>query len=150
MWSVDNCTITRAMATLGDKWTFIVLREVFTGVRRFEQMRVRTNIPRQVLTNRLDKLVAEGVLRREPYREEGARARYEYRLTDKGFALYPVLTALLTWGTTYLSDPEGPPIAFVHRDCGAQVDAPLRCTAGHDIDSARDVLPQPGPGARRR
>ena len=150
MWSVDNCTIARAMATLGDKWTFIVLREIFNGVRRFEQMRVRTNIPRQVLTNRLDKLVAEGVLRKEPYREEGARIRYEYRLTDKGFDLYPVLAALLTWGTTYLADPEGPPIAFAHRDCGAQVHAPLRCTAGHDIDSPRDVLPQPGPGAHRR
>jgi DNA-binding HxlR family transcriptional regulator len=150
MWSVDNCTIARAMATLGDKWTFIVLREVFTGVRRFEQMRVRTSIPRQVLTNRLDKLVTEGVLRKEPYREAGARIRYEYRLTDKGFDLYPVLTALLTWGTTYLADPEGPPIAFVHRDCGAQVHAPLRCTAGHDIASPRDVLPEPGPGAHRR
>ena len=150
MWSVDNCTIARAMATLGDKWTFIVLREIFNGVRRFDQMRVRTNIPRQVLTNRLDKLVTEGVLRKEPYREEGARVRYEYRLTDKGFDLYPVLTALLTWGTTYLADPEGSPIEFVHRDCGAQVHAPLRCAAGHDIDSPRDVLPQPGPGAHHR
>ena len=149
-FSVDTCTIGRAMAILGEKWTMVVLREIFNGIRRFDDMRIRTGIPRQVLANRLASLVEHGLLRREPYREPGARERHEYRLTDKGFDLYPVLTALLTWGTTYLADPEGPPIAFVHRDCGAQVHAPLRCRAGHEIDSPRDVLPQPGPGAHRR
>jgi DNA-binding HxlR family transcriptional regulator len=149
-WSVDNCTIARAMQTLGDKWTFVVLREIFNGVRRFDQMRVRTNIPRQVLANRLDKLVAEDVLYREPYREQGARIRHEYRLTAKGLDLYPVLTALLTWGNRYLADPDGAPIAFTHRDCGAEVEAPLRCTAGHELGSPREVVPRPGPGARPR
>jgi DNA-binding HxlR family transcriptional regulator len=150
LWSVDNCTVARAMAILGEKWTFIVLREVFTGIHRFDQMRVRTGIPRQVLTNRLDRLVAEGVLRRQPYRDEGSRTRTEYRLTDKGFDLYPVLTAVLAWGDRYLADPEGSPIQLVHRDCGAQVQAPLRCAAGHDVESPRQVVPHPGPGARRR
>ena len=67
-WSVDNCTIARAMAILGEKWTVVVLREVFYGVRLFDDMRVRTGIPLQVLTNRLAALVEHGVLRREPYR----------------------------------------------------------------------------------
>src|SRR4051794_6571903 len=138
------------METLGDKWTFVVLREIFNGVRRFDQMRVRTGIPRQLLANRLDKLVAEEVLRREPYREEGARVRYEYRLTAKGLDLYPVLTALLAWGDRYLADPEGSPIAFVHADCGAPVAVPLRCAAGHDLASPREVIPRPGPGAHPR
>jgi len=138
------------MAILGEKWTVDVLREVFNGVRRFDDMRARTGIPRQVLANRLAGLVQHGVLRREPYREAGLRRRFEYRLTEKGFDLYPVLVAVLEWGDRYLADPEGPPIATVHRDCGAMVRAHLRCDAGHDVASPRDVVPRPGPGARRR
>jgi DNA-binding HxlR family transcriptional regulator len=149
-WSVDNCTVARTMEILGEKWTFVVLREVFTGIHRFDQMRVRTGISRQVLANRLDRLVTEGVLRRQPYREDGRRTRTEYRLTDKGFDLYPVLTAVLAWGDRYLADREGSPIELVHRDCGARVRAPLRCVAGHEVRSMRDVSPRPGPGARRR
>src|SRR5919112_6753945 len=114
-WSVDTCTIGRAMEVLGERWTLVVLREVFNGVRRFDDMRVRTGIPRQVLTNRLATLVDSGVLRRVPYREPGARARHEYRLTGKGVDLYPVLLAVAEWGNRYLAEPEGPPIAFAHR-----------------------------------
>src|SRR5262245_25185210 len=106
-WSIDNCTIARAMAVLGEKWTLVVLREVCTGIRRFEDMRVRTGIPRQVLTNRLAGLVEHGILRRVPYQEEGSRVRHEYRLTDKGFDLYPVLVAVREWGDRYLADPAG-------------------------------------------
>src|SRR3712207_1642851 len=100
-WSVDNCTVQRALQVLGDKWSFVVLREVFNGVRRFDDMRQRTAIPRQVLSDRLAMLVEQGLLRREPYREPGHRARHEYRLTPKGLDLYPVLVALNTWGSTY-------------------------------------------------
>jgi DNA-binding HxlR family transcriptional regulator len=149
-WSVENCTVGRTMAILGEKWTFVVLREVFNGIRRFDDMRVRTNIPRQVLTNRLATLVENGVLRRVPYREPGARVRHEYRLTEKGLDLWPVLVAVRDWGDRYLADPEGSPLATVHRDCGAPIRAELRCAAGHTVESARAVLPRPGPGARRR
>src|SRR5882757_41690 len=93
-WSADNCTIGRAMGILGEKWTLLVLREIFMGVRRFDDMRVRTRIPRQVLTTRLATLVEQGLLRREPYRDPGACVRDEYRLTEKGLDLYPVLVAL--------------------------------------------------------
>jgi DNA-binding HxlR family transcriptional regulator len=137
------------MAIVGEKWTVVVLREVFTGVRRFDDMRLRTGIARQVLTNRLAALVEHGVLRRVPYREPGARARDEYRLTPMGFDLYPVLLAVLQWGDRYLADPDGPPLRAVHRDCGATVTARLVCDDGHDLDSPRDVLPEPGPGARQ-
>lgn len=147
---MDNCTIGRSMAILGERWTVVVLREVFTGVRRFEEMRERTGIPRQVLTNRLAMLVEQGVLRRVPYREPGARVREEYRLTQKGFDLYPVLVAIREWGDRYLADPEGPPLMTVHRDCGAQVHTYLRCAEGHELRGAREVVPRPGPGARRR
>lgn len=149
-WSVENCTIERTMAILGEKWTMVVLREVFNGIRRFEDMRERTAIPRQVLTNRLAMLVGQEILRRVPYREPGARSRDEYRLTGKGLDLYPVLVAVHDWGDRYLADPSGSPIEFVHRDCGGAVHAPLRCDKGHEEFQPRDVVPQPGPGAIRR
>ena len=138
------------MEILGERWTIVVLREVFNGIFRFDDMRVRTGIPRQVLTNRLGRLVDSGVLRRVPYREPGARARDEYRLTEMGFALYPMLVALREWGDRYLADPGGPPLETVHRGCGAPVHAVLLCEAGHADVEPRDVVPQPGPGARRR
>jgi DNA-binding HxlR family transcriptional regulator len=149
-WSTDNCTIGRATALFGDKWSFVVMREVFPGLRRFDDMRVRTDIPRALLTDRLRRLVGSGLLRREPYKEDGQRTRDEYRLTEKGLDLYPVLVALQEWGDKYLADPGGSPIEFAHRDCGAQVRLVLRCDDGHDLASPREVVPRVGPGARRR
>ncbi|WP_117211311.1 winged helix-turn-helix transcriptional regulator [Allorhizocola rhizosphaerae] len=147
-YSVDNCTVGRAMAVLGERWTFVVLREVFNGVRRFDDMRAHTDVPRQVLANRLALLVEEGILRREPYREPGARLRHEYRLTEKGFDLYPVLVAVLEWGDRHLADPDGPPVEIAHRDCGSRVVVRLSCEDGHGEIKPRDVAPRPGPGAR--
>lgn len=138
------------MAVLGERWTLVVLREVFNGVRRFEDMRDHTSIPRQVLTNRLALLVDAGILRRQPYRLPGERERHEYRLTEKGFDLYPVLVAVWRWGDRYLADPQGSPVEMTHRDCGALVQARLCCEDGHDLATPRDVVPRPGPGAVRR
>jgi DNA-binding HxlR family transcriptional regulator len=138
------------MAILGERWTFVVLREVFNGVRRFEEMRERTEIPRQVLTNRLALLVEQGILRRVPYRPPGERTRHEYRLTEKGFDLYPVLVAVWQWGDRYLADPAGSPVEMAHKECGAVVGAQLSCADGHTIASLRDVVSRPGPGAIRR
>jgi DNA-binding HxlR family transcriptional regulator len=149
-WSTDSCTIGRAMEILGERWTVVVLREVFNGVRRFADMHERTGIPRQVLTNRLASLVEHGLLRREPYREPGARVRHEYRLTAKGLDLYPVLAAVKAWGDRYLADPAGPPLEFAHRACGGEIHTELHCAAGHHVTEHRDVVPRPGPGARRR
>jgi DNA-binding HxlR family transcriptional regulator len=149
-WSIDTCTIGRAMAVLGEKWTMLVLREVFSGIRRFDDMREHTGVPRQVLADRLTTLVEHGLLRREPYREPGARQRHEYRLTAKGFDLYPVLIAVKAWGDRHLADPAGPALEFAHRDCGAEVHAEIHCADGHELTEPRDVLPRPGPGARFR
>ncbi len=149
-WSIDNCTVQRALAVLGDRWSFVVLREVFNGIRRFDDMRTRTAIPRQVLTDRLAQLVREDLLRRAPYQEPGQRTRHEYRLTAKGLDLYPALVALNTWGARYYADPAGSPLAFEHRDCGGSVDVVLECSEGHQVSELRQVLPRPGPGARRR
>ena len=144
-----NCTIAAAVRLIGDKWTFLVLREAFNGVRRFDDMRRRTQAPRQVLSDRLAKLVVEGLLRRVPYQEHGQRARLEYRLTEKGLDLYPVLIALMEWGDRYENSGEGPQVLLTHRDCGAPVGLRLTCADGHQLESARDVTPLPGPGAHK-
>ena len=149
-WSVDNCTIQRSLEIMGDRWSLIVLREVFQGIRRFDDMTVRTAIPRQMLTARLRRLVDDGILRKAPYRVPGQRERHEYRLTDKGLDLYPVLMALQQWGTRYLADPAGPPIEFAHRDCGEPVELVVRCAAGHDLADSREIVGRIGPGAVRR
>jgi len=136
------------MTILGERWTFVVLREVFNGVRRFDDIRRHSGIPRQVLRNRLALLVEQEILRREPYQDPGERVRHEYRLTEKGFDLYPVLVAIADWGDRYLADPEGPPVEFEHRDCGAVVHSVLECTNGHRVERPREVLTRVGPGAQ--
>jgi DNA-binding HxlR family transcriptional regulator len=148
-YDTAGCSIAAALAIVGEKSTFLVLREAFNGVRRFDVMQRRTGMPRQVLSSRLTRLVDEGILRREPYQEEGQRPRSEYRLTEKGIELYPVVVSLMAWGDKYAGAPAGPQVGLRHRDCGAPVHLQLACTAGHVLDSARDVTPVPGPGARR-
>jgi DNA-binding HxlR family transcriptional regulator len=152
-WMLDydtaNCAIGAAVAAIGDKWTFLVLREAFNGVRRFDDMQRRTAAPRQVLSDRLSRLVAEGMLRRVPYQERGQRSRHEYRLTEKGLDLYPVLVALMGWGDRHETGTEGPQVQLTHRDCGAPVRLQLTCAEGHQLESARDVTPLPGPGAHK-
>lgn len=144
-----NCAVGAAVAILGERPTFLVLREAFNGVRRFADMQRRTGIPRQVLSDRLAHLVQEELLRKAPYQDSGQRSRHEYRLTAKGLDLYPVLVGLMQWGDTYAAGPDGPPVTLRHRDCGQPVHLQLSCQAGHVLESARDVIPVPGPGARK-
>jgi DNA-binding MarR family transcriptional regulator len=102
-----------------------------------------------VLSDRLARLIDEGLLRKVPYQDSGQRRRYEYRLTDKGLDLYPLLVALMAWGDQYAVGPEGPQALLRHRDCGEPVELHLSCRAGHVLGSAREVTPVPGPGARK-
>jgi DNA-binding HxlR family transcriptional regulator len=152
-WALDyetaNCTIGAALGIVGEKWTFLVLREAFNGIRRFDDMQRRTGAPRQILSDRLGKLVAEGLLRREPYRQDGQRTRYQYRLTEKGIDLFPVMVALLGWGDKHARPADGPAVLLTHRDCGGAVNLQLACADRHKLASAREVTPVPGPGARR-
>jgi DNA-binding HxlR family transcriptional regulator len=152
-WIMDydsaNCAIGAAVAIIGERPTFLVLREAFNGVRRFDDMQRRTGIPRQVLSDRLARLVREDLLRKVPYQDSGQRRRYEYRLTGKGLDLYPVLVALMGWGDQYAVGPAGPQVLLQHRDCGQPVRQQLSCQAGHILESAREVTPVPGPGARK-
>ena len=152
-WMLDydtaNCTIGAAVDLIGEKWTFLVLREAFNGVRRFDDMQRRTQAPRQILSDRLSRLVREDVLRRVPYQEHGQRGRLEYRLTDKGLDLYQVLVALMEWGDKHAVGPAGSQVVLTHRDCGEPVRLQLTCAEGHALASPREVTPLPGPGARK-
>jgi len=148
-YDTANCAIGAAVGVLGERPTFLVLREAFNGVRRFDDMQRRTGMPRQVLSQRLARLVAEGLLRKVRYRVSGQRSRDEYRLTDKGLDLYPVLVALMEWGDRYAGGADGPPVLLRHRDCGEPVRLQLTCAAGHVLESAREVTPVPGPAARK-
>jgi DNA-binding HxlR family transcriptional regulator len=148
LYDPEPCSIARTLQLIGEKWSLLVLRDVFTGVRRFEDLHHRIGAPRQVLADRLGTLVEAGILRRHPYREPAQRTRYEYRLTQTGMELYPVLVALLRWGDRHLANPDGPTLDLTHRDCGESVDLVLHCHAGHELTSAREVVPRPGPGAR--
>jgi DNA-binding HxlR family transcriptional regulator len=144
-----NCPVSRALEIIGEKWTLLVLRDAYYGVRRFQDFQQHLGVPRPVLSQRLTKLVDEGVLRRVPYQEPGSRPRHEYRLTQKGRDLFPIIVALMEWGDRYETGPEGPVTVLTHRDCGAQVHLEMRCDEGHVAGSVREVLGLPGPGAQR-
>jgi DNA-binding HxlR family transcriptional regulator len=152
-WIMDydsaNCAIGAAVDIIGERPTFLVLREAFNGVRRFDDMRRRTGMPRQVLSDRLARLVHEDLLRKVPYQDAGQRTRHEYRLTGKGLDLYPVLVALMEWGDRHALGSAGPQVMLRHRDCGEPVRLQLACEARHILESAREVTPVPGPGARK-
>lgn len=138
-WDRSRCSVAGALSVIGEKWSLLVLREAFLGVRRFADFQRNLGAPKAVLTERLGTLVAAGILLRVPYQAEGERQRHEYRLTDKGRDLYPTLVALKQWGDRHLDDGRGAPLAMEHRDCGADVGVELTCAAGHRVEGARDV-----------
>lgn len=146
----SNCSIRRALAVIGEKWTLLVIREAFNGVLRFDRMRNHLGVSEAVLADRLRTLVSRGVLATVPYREPGSRPRREYRLTDMGRALQPVLLSLTDWGDRYLSDSDGSLLEVVHRGCGAAATARVVCVEGHVLSSLREVDSLPGPGLRLR
>ena len=142
-YSGQNCSAARALEVIGERWSMLIIREAFLGTRRFDAFQRRLGVARNVLTSRLDRLVAEGVLERVPYQERPPR--YEYVLTRKGVDLWPVLVALLKWGDRHAA-PAGPPLLLEHAGCGGELDDRRRCQkCGADLE-ARDVRARPGPG----
>jgi len=114
------CPIARATDLVGDWWTPIVMREAFMGARRFDDFVERLDVPRATLTARLDRLVAEGLLRRQRYQERPER--FEYRLTEQGIAFYDVLAAMWRWGEDWRwDDGEQTPLELVDRESGRRV-----------------------------
>jgi DNA-binding HxlR family transcriptional regulator len=145
-----NCSVQRALSVVGEKWSLLVLRDAFNGLRRFDEFRRHLGVSEAVLADRLRTLADAGVLERRGYQESGQRTRVEYVVTERGWGLQPVVVGLLQWGDRYLADEDGPPVQVRHRDCGAPAEAVVRCTrCGHPI-TARDTEVSPGPGLRLR
>jgi DNA-binding HxlR family transcriptional regulator len=140
-----NCSIARPLSFLGERWTVLVLRDLTIGRRRFDEIQDSLGVASNVLSQRLATLVDEGIAERRRYSEHPER--FEYRLTQKGLDLVPVLLALLAWGDRYTAGPGGPPLETVHDDCGHAFHAVPTCSAcGEEIDP-RHVHNRPGPGA---
>jgi DNA-binding HxlR family transcriptional regulator len=140
-----NCSIAQTLELVGEWWTLLIIRDVFLGIHRFDDFVERLGISRNVLTDRLDKLVDAEILQRRPY--DTGRGRYDYVLTERGRALWPVLTALRQWGDEWLLGEGNEPIVLRHATCGHLTHAVATCRECGEALDPRSVSAEPGPGA---
>jgi len=138
------CSIARTLEVIGEPWSPLVLRDVWVGLGRFDQIQADLGISRKVLTERLNHLVEEGVLERRPYDN---RPRYEYVLTKKGTELVDLLMVMTGWGDRWLAGTAGPPVLYRHRACGQISNVDLRCDRCGESMHAHDIEALPGPGS---
>jgi len=139
-----HCSVAQCLEVIGEWWSMLIIRDAFLGVTRFDDFQQRLGISRNILNQRLGRLVEHGVLAKVPYQEHPPR--FDYRLTDKGRDLWPVLTTMRQWGDRHAA-PQGPPLQVVHKGCGQVADAVLVCSACREPLGARAVRAVPGPGA---
>lgn len=144
--SSQECSVARASAVLGDRWTLLILSDLFLGVRRFEDLQSRLGISRTTLANRLQRLEDHEVLERHPYQENPVR--HEYRLTVKGRDLHPVLMTVINWGDAYYGKRGGPPILRTHVACGHDIAPVLTCPACGDAIDARSIRARKRPARK--
>ena len=143
-FSEMTCSIARSLAVAGEPWSPLVLRDVWVGITRFDDLQRDLGISRKVLAGRLRHLVEAGMLERRPYAERPVR--HEYVLTRKGFEFVDVLMAMAAWGDRWTAGDAGPPVLRRHRACGQVTQVELRCEACGEILTASDVDVEPGPG----
>jgi DNA-binding HxlR family transcriptional regulator len=139
------CSIAGALEVVGERWSLLIVRNVFLGLRRFDEIQSNLGIARNVLQTRLTRLLEQGVLEKRLYQEHPPR--YEYRLTDKGLDLWPTVVALMQWGDRHTPPSGGPAVVLEHRACGGAVDEHRVCEACGEMLTVRDVRALPGPGA---
>jgi DNA-binding HxlR family transcriptional regulator len=132
----QHCSIAGTLEIVGERWTLLILRDAFLGVHRFEDLQRRNGVARNVLAARLQRLVDEGLLRRERYSDRPPRD--EYRLTEKGVDLWPVIVSLLQWGDKHVN-PDEPPVVVTHRGCGGELDDRRMCRRCGAALGPRDV-----------
>jgi len=137
MTAADNDSISAAVEVIGDRWSLLVLRGVFRGLHRFGELRDDLGIASNLLTDRLGRLVNYEVLEKVPYQHRPVR--YEYRLTESGRALSPVLVAIMQWGDSYRQDPTSAPMTLVHAQCNAPVENITRCTQCNEVLDAQHI-----------
>ena len=140
-----DCSIAATLDAIGDRWTLLILRDLFKGVRRFEDIQKDLGIARNLLSNRLSKLISHSIVIRVPYQERPTR--YEYRLTSKGLDLSPSLVALMHWGDTWCIT-DGPPTVLVHQECNTPLEHSVNCPSCSETVPAKSIRSQVGPGGR--
>jgi DNA-binding HxlR family transcriptional regulator len=140
----QDCSVAQALSVVGDRWTMLILKEAFMRVRRFEDFQERTGAPRPILAERLKALVDDGVLEKRLYSERPDR--FEYRLTEKGRDLWPVLVSLLRWGDRWMTGRNGPPVEIRHRACGHAIHPELACPECGEWLTATDTQATPRRG----
>jgi DNA-binding HxlR family transcriptional regulator len=139
----QTCSIARALAEVGDRWTLLIVRDAMLGARTFGDFLEGTGAARNILTTRLERLVTAGILRRR--QQEQASSRHEYVLTPKGVDLYPVMMTLVRWGNTWHDDGLGKPIEHTHATCGHTFEVAVTCLACGEEALPQDTQPRPGP-----
>ena len=142
----QTCSIASALEVVGERWSLLIVRDIFLGLRRFDEIQRDLGIARNVLNTRLARLLEHGVLEKRLYQEHPPR--YEYRLTEKGLDLWPTVVALMKWGDRYTASAAGPPVLLEHRGCGGAVDEHRICEECGARLEVRDVQAHAGPGAR--
>jgi DNA-binding HxlR family transcriptional regulator len=140
------CTIARSASLLGDHWNVLLVRQACLGTRRFDDFQRELGISRNMLTRRLNQLVDEGIMHRVEYQDKPPRS--EYRLTQQGREVYPILAAMAAWGERWLSGPEGTPLVLHHTTCDHDMHAVVVCSECAAPLDVRDTTAQPGPGYR--
>lgn len=138
------CSIARTLDVIGEPWSPLILRDVWVGMNRFEQIQADLGISRKVLTERLNHLVDSEILERRPYDN---RPRFEYVLTERGTELVDMLMVMVGWADKWLAGTAGPPVLYRHHACGEISNVDLRCAHCGEPMHARDVDVLPGPGA---
>ncbi|GAA5180995.1 helix-turn-helix domain-containing protein [Acinetobacter kookii] len=131
------CSIARTLSVIGDRWTLLILRNAFLGTRRFESFQQNLGITRHVLSERLKRLVEHGILKKMPYVER--QERYEYHLTEKGLALYPILMSMAHWADQWMNEGLGQPMQYMHKSCGHKITPRLVCSECHETLHAKQV-----------
>ncbi len=137
----ESCSIQRTLDLIGDRWTLLILRDLFRGVRRFGQLQADLSIARNLLTDRLNRLCAGGIVERVPYQQRPVRN--EYVLTAKGRDLSPSLVALMRWGDRWCHDDK-PPTVLIHAACGTDLEQLTRCPSCDCLVAPTEIRSRPG------
>ncbi len=140
----QTCSVARSTALFGDRWTLLILRDIFMRIRRFSDLQRSLGITKHRLSDRLIRLVDAGILYKDLYDE--SQKRYEYKLTEKGLDLHPILIAITQWGDKWESDEDGTPIEYIHKSCGQKTKPKMTCQCCGEEVHARNISAIPGPG----
>jgi len=150
-WNEINtmtCSVARTLSVVGDRWTMLIVRDAFLGIRRFDGLRDDLGMTPHRLSDRLRKLVRAGILARIEYQQRPRR--FEYRLTEKGIDLYPLIVAMIAWGDRWMAGAAGAPVELVHRRCGHAINPQLTCPNCSETIVPREMSSRPGPALRTR